>query len=385
MVFERFWHTRNRQAACPPVPPANPKELASEADKLMQAAGIRTCEASSSVQTAEMAGSIEGPLGLGSADFSAKVTNTNTSSIGCEQIAVITNKYREAKNNISCVLKSTKNVTRTSAVGVNSIIFKAKKDLSVTCPSLKISQNMKITLVSNFQLSSEETKSIENQTKAVAREVVKAAQESKNGLGATPQGSKFIMDTMKDINETNYSSDINEKLNEISTSVNARNQLEFISEEGSVRISGQDCEIKQDMVIDLIAASILDDKLTSMLSNLSERIEERDVELEQKAENAGADTLDDFGQLNPGKYEARKYLYIGIAAVAGLVVLVLIIFAVMKMKGSSTPKTRIFSPRQQLFSKEINPLVFIGVILFLVYYGSKKEGFEEERKVYSGF
>jgi hypothetical protein len=300
---------------------------------------------------------------------------------------VITNKYREAKNNISCVLKSTKNVTRTTATGINSIIFRAKKDLSITCPTLKISQTMKLTLVSNFQLSAEETKTIENQTKAVAREVIKAAQESNNGLAATPQGSKTIVDTIKDINETNYSSDINEKLNEITTSVNGKNQLEFISEEGSVRISGQDCEIKQDMVIDLIAASILDDKLTSMLSNLSERIEERDMELEQKAENAGADKLDDFGDVDAGENEANKYLYIAIAVVAGLAVLVGIIFAVMKMKGSSAPPSRIFSPRQQLFSKEINPYIFIGAILFLVYYGSKKEGFEEEvqRKTYSGF
>jgi hypothetical protein len=143
------------------------------------------------------------------------------------------------------------------------------------------------------------------------------------------------------------------------------------------------------MVLDLIAASILDDKLTSMLSNLSERVEERDMELEQKAENAGADTLDDLGDVEAGENEARKYLYIAIAAVAGLVVVSGIIFGIMKMKGSSAPPppSRIFSPRQQLFSREINPFIFIGVILFLVYYGSKKEGFEEEvqRKIYSGF
>jgi hypothetical protein len=383
MVYERYSYIR--QASCPPVPPASPEQLGSEADKLMEAAGIRTCEASSSVQTAEFQAKAKGPFV--SVSVGGKMTNTNTSSIGCEQVMVITNKYREAKNNISCVLKSTKNVTRTTATGINSIIFRAKKDLSITCPTLKISQTMKLTLVSNFQLSAEETKTIENQTKAVAREVIKAAQESNNGLAATPQGSKTIVDTIKDINETNYSSDINEKLNEITTSVNGKNQLEFISEEGSVRISGQDCEIKQDMVIDLIAASILDDKLTSMLSNLSERIEERDMELEQKAENAGADKLDDFGDVDAGENEANKYLYIAIAVVAGLAVLVGIIFAVMKMKGSSAPPSRIFSPRQQLFSKEINPYIFIGAILFLVYYGSKKEGFEEEvqRKTYSGF
>ncbi len=377
MVYERYSYS----ASCPPVPPANPEQIGSEADKLMEAAGIKTCETSSSVQTAEFQAKAKGPFV--SVSVGGKMTNTNTSSIGCEQVMVITNKYREAKNNISCVLKSTKNVIRTTATGINSIIFKAKKDLSITCPTLKISQTMKLTLVSNFQLSAEETKSIENQTKAVAREVVKAAQESKNGLAATPQGSKTIMDTIKDINETNYSSDINEKLNEITTSVNGKNQLEFISEEGSVRISGKDCEIKQDMVLDLIAASILDDKLTSMLSNLSERIDERDMQLEQRSENAGADKLDDFGDIEAGENEAKKYLYIAIAVVVGLVVVSGI---VMKMKGSSSapPASRIFSPRQQLFSKEINPYIFVGVILLLVYYGSKKEGFEEDRKIYSG-
>lgn len=384
MVFERFFHTRNRQASCPPPPPPNPQELASEASKLMQSAGIRACEQSSSVQTAEVQAKMK--VLFASASVGAKMTNTKTSAIGCEQVVTIANKYRESKNNISCMLKSTKNVTRTTATGVNSIIFKAGRDATIACPKLNISQGMKLTLVSNFKLSEQETKLIENETKSVAKEIIKAVQDTNTGLAATPQGSKFISDTVKDINETNYRADINETLNEITTSVTGKNELLF--EAGrDLRISGDECVIKQDMVIDLIAASVIDSTLSDMLTNLSERIDETQVELEQKSVSAGAEKLDDFGDVEANENEAKKYLYIAIAVVIGLIVVSGIIFGVMKMKGSSAPSSsvrRIFSPRQQLFSREINPFIFIGVILFLVYYGSKKESFKEE-DIYSGF
>lgn len=383
MVYERYSYN----ASCPPLPAPNPTELASEAAKLMTSAGIRSCEQSSSVQTAEFQAKLEGPLGLGSASAGGKITNTNTSSIGCEQVMSITNKYREAKNNVSCMLKSTKNVTRTTATGVNSIIFKAGRDAIISCPRLNITQGMKLTLISNFKLSEQETKLIENETKSVAKEIIKAVQDTNTGLAATPQGSKFISDTIKDINETNYRADINETLNEITTSVTGKNELLF--EAGrDLKITGDDCVIKQDMVIDLIAASVVESTLSDMLKTLSERIEETQTDLEQKSEAAGADKLDDFGDIEAGKNEARKYLYIGVAVVIGLVVVSGVIFGIMKMKGSSSaPPSRIFSPRQQLFSKEINPYIFIGVILFLVYYGSKKEGFEKEKKldIYDGF
>jgi hypothetical protein len=381
MVFEKFFYN----ASCPPVPPSNPTELASEAGKLMASAGIRSCEQSSSVQTAEVQAKMK--ILFASASVGAKMTNTKTSSIGCEQVVSITNKYRESKNNVSCMLKSTKNVTRTSASGVNSIIFKAGRDAIISCPKLKIDQKMKITLISNFNLSQAELSVIEKNSKDVAKEVIKAVQDSKNGLGATPQGGKFLMDSTKDINETNYSANISETLNEITTSVTGKNELLF--EAGrDLRISGDDCQISQDMVIDLIAASVIDSTISDMLSNISERIEEKDTELQQKSEAAGADKLDDFGDVEAGENEARKYLYIAIAVVGAIILIGGIIYFVVSKKSSppaSYLKGRSFSPSYSPKQTIDNRVLGVFLILALLYFSSKKEGFKTEDEVYSGF
>jgi hypothetical protein len=381
MVFEKFFYN----ASCPPVPPANPEQLASEAAKLMQSAGIRSCEQSSSVQTAEVQAKMK--ILFASASVGAKMTNTNTSSIGCEQVVSITNKYRESKNNVSCMLKSTKNVTRTSASGVNSIVFKAGRDAIITCPKLKIDQKMKITLISNFNLSQAELSVIEKNSKDVAKEVIKAVQDSNTGLGATPQGSKFLMDSVKDINETNYSANISETLNEITTSVTGKNELLF--EAGrDLRISGDDCQISQDMVIDLIAASVIDSTISDMLSNISERIEEKDTELQQKAVSKGAEEVSKFSDIEAGENEARKYLYIAIAVVGAIILIGGIIYFIVSKKSSPPPsylKGRSFSPSYSPKQTIDNKVLVVFLILALLYFSSKKEGFKTEDEVYSGF
>ena len=211
MVLERFRYLF-QDASCPPPPPANKEQLKTEGTALMQAAGIKTCETSQSSFTAQANASVDMPLGLGGADFSMSTTSNKSSSIGCEQIAVITDKYRKTVNSTTCLLKKTKNVVRNTIAGINSVVFDAGRDLDVNCAGeegLSIKQKMVLEMVSQINLSQTELAQIETACKDVVKTIAENAMNSDNGLGATPQGQKMIKDTLTDILHYYYHESLN--------------------------------------------------------------------------------------------------------------------------------------------------------------------------------
>ncbi len=384
MVLERFWHLFE-DTSCPPPPPPTREQLKTEGAALMQAAGVRTCETSQSSFTAEAHGSISVPFA--GADFGMSMTSNNSSSIGCEQIAVITDKYRKTVNSATCLLKKTKNVVRNTITGINSVVFEAGRDLDVNCSGeegLSIKQKMSLDMISQINLSQAELTQIETACKDVVKTIADTAMSSNNGLGATPQGQKMIKDTLTDIEQNDYKSSISETLNETVTKMAGSNTV-LLKAGRDLKITGSRCVFEQDMLIKMIAASTIDSTISDMMKNLSDTISDTSVSTKTTAENRGADDLAKAVRTEtPDRSLISPTTAIIIGAVVVLVVIIGGFFAMRK--SPSSPPSRIFSPRQQLFSKDINPLVFIGVILFLIYYGSKKEGFKEEKdlSIYEG-
>jgi hypothetical protein len=384
MVYERYSYLFRDETSCPPPPPPTREQLKTEGAALMQAAGVTTCETSQSSFTAEAHGSVDIPFA--GADFGMSMTSNNSSSIGCEQIAVITDKYRKTVNSATCLLKKTKNVVRNTITGINSVVFKAGRDLDVNCSGqegLSIKQKMSLDMISQINLSQAELTQIETACKDVVKTIAETAMNSDNGLGATPQGQKMIKDTLTDIEQNDYKSSISETLNETVTQMAGSNTV-LLEAGRDLKITGSRCVFEQDMLIKMIAASTIDSTISDMMKNMSDTLNDTSVKTEAKSAASGAEDLA-AAVKTPSK--DRSLISPTTAIIIGAAVLLGVIFAVMKMKGSSPPPpSRIFSPRQQLFSKEINPYIFIGVILFLVYYGSKKEGFEEEKdlSIYDG-
>jgi hypothetical protein len=276
-------------ASCPAIPPQNPSQVNDNTAKLMEVAGIQACRTTQASTSGGASGTVS--TILGGASVEAHFQTSDTSSIGCEQISVASNTYKQAVNNISCMLNQSSNVVHTNITGINSIIFEAGGDLTVECNPLTIKQNMVLKMISSINLSDKELSQVSNQCKAVVNSIVDAVQKSDVGFGATPQGAKAISDTQTDLSNNTSNNKIKQAITDIQTSMVGKNIISMKSG-GNLLIKGSNCDLSQNMVIDMIASNILDNVVTNSVSNLTDTINTTKVSTVQESKAAGVDSLD---------------------------------------------------------------------------------------------
>jgi hypothetical protein len=357
--------------SCPPVPPIPAAKVGSESAKLMQAAGITTCSTSNT--TAQMEAQISSGFGPSAG---AKASFSDSATIGCEQIAVIAEKYNKTVQNVACMLNSSANVVKQPMSGINSITFDAGRDLMVDCNPLKINQKMVLKMISNINLSEKELNQVDSAIKDVVKSVTDVVSESKNGLGATPQGSKMIKDAITDINNIDTKQQIKQSIKDIELSMAGKNVLAFRAGRDLI-IQGKDCEIKQDMLIEMVASTIVNDSLSNSLSSLSEAIVENDTKSVAKSENVGAEAL-------ALKLPEQN-------AFMGMIIIVVAIIAFVMVGGKVVggPLSLLTDPKKLIMV--LISVAIVGTILYFLFFNKKKEGFRRrtedkvEKKQFSGF
>lgn len=316
---------------CPPVPNLPKEQIGSESAKILQAMGARSCKTDGSIFQAEIQAQVS--TILADASFGAKTSLANTSAIGCEQIAAITNKYNKAVQNVACLLNTSTNVTKTTVSGVQNINFDATGgDLDINCPAgFNINQKMVLKMVNKINLNDQEVAQIANECNDVIKTAVDAAQSSTSGLGATPQGSKAISDTLANINNISQTNKIKETIKEIVTKMDGKQDVSFKAR--NIRLSGKNCNINQDMLIEMIAEQIVADTVTTGLSNISKTVVETETKLAQTAKNTGAE---DLALKLPGLGSgAGRYIVIGVVL---LVLVGGILFIVNKRSAQALDK-----------------------------------------------
>ena len=342
MSYEQFnfFHRRRIETSkCPPVPDLPPEQVGSESGKILQAMGARSCKTDGSVFQAEVQAKANALVV--STSVGAKTSLAKTSAIGCEQIAAITNKYNKAVQNVACIINSSHNVTSTDVKGVQSVVFSATPilgdpnsgNLEIDCPEgFNIDQNMVLKMVSKVNLSDDEIAQITSECNDVIKTAVDAVQNSTSGIAATPQGSKAISDTLANINTVDQKNQVKETIKEINTSMSGSQIVSMTGK--NVRISGKGCEIKQTMLIDLIAEQIVRDTVTTGLTTINKSVMETETKMSQTAKNLGAEELG-LKLDNPGAISKWAYIIIGVV----LLVLVLgVVFVVNKRSGQLVDK-----------------------------------------------
>lgn len=332
MFREPFYHYIEA-SKCPPVPDLPKEQIGSESAKILQALGARSCKTDGSVFQAEIQAQVSSFVA--DASFGAKTSLAKTAAIGCEQIAAITNKYNKAVQNVACLLNTSTNVTKTDVSGVQNINFEANAnngDLNINCPDgFNINQKMVLKMVSKINLNDQEVAQIANECNDVIKTAVDAAQSSTSGIGATPQGSKAISDTLANINNISQTNKIKETIKEITTSMIGKQTVSFKAK--NINISGKNCNISQNMLIEMISEQIVADTVATGLSNLSKAVVETETKLAQKAENKGAEEL---GLKLPGLPPGMgRYIVIGVIL---LVLVGGVLFIVNKRSGQALDK-----------------------------------------------
>jgi hypothetical protein len=324
-IRSRFNRYEIESAKCPEVPTLPLAQVQTEANKILSAAGAQSCQTDASIQQFEA--QMRASVGFASTAAGVKASNSNTSTIGCDQLTVIANKYNKTVQNVACMLKTSKNVTRTTASGINNIIWESTNgDIDVECGEggLNFSQKMNLQIISKVSLSSQELTQIANEVNDVVKTVAEAVQDSKSGIGATPQGQKAISDTLTNINTIDQKNKIDETIKELVTSISGANTV-TIRAKGNIKIRGNQCRIDQDMVLNMIADQVVNDAVSTSLSALSKTVSESESRVSQKGEALGAESL----ALKLADTTVDSLLILGIV---GIIVLGVVVFLMTKFK-----------------------------------------------------
>ena len=291
------------EANCP-SPSPNPSDVANNIASTLDAAGIQACstDQASTQFSAQMQGSI---MGMMQGNASVQASTNKTSTVGCEQVSAISNAYKQTVNNITCTIKNNTNSIENAQNAVNAILIDAGKDIYIDCSGctnpttcadskdgggLSFNQSINMKMVSSIQLSTNDVKSIANNTSAVCQGIAKVAMDSTNGLGATPQGQKSIQTATNTISQQNFNEAVTNAVNNIKVSQNADNTI-TIKAGGSIRIVGKQCTFNQDTVLDIVANAIISDVVQTTMQNVATAINTNDNEASQRAVNKGAEEL----------------------------------------------------------------------------------------------
>lgn len=287
---------------CPP-PVQTPQDVANNIADTLQAAGIRACstDQNSTQFSAQMQGSL---MGMMQGNASLQASTNKTATLGCEQVSAISNAYKQTVNNITCTIKNNTNNITNSQNAVNAINIRAGGNILINCASctdpatcasstgggLNFKQRINMKMMSTIQLSESDITSIANNTSAVCQGITKVAQESTNGLGATPQGSKAIKTATDTITQQNFNESVKNAVNNINVSQNGDNSI-TIQAGGNITILGKQCTFDQDTVLEIIANAIISNVVQSTMQNIATAINTQDDSSEAKAANTGAEAL----------------------------------------------------------------------------------------------
>ena len=264
-----------------------PSELEAASAQLLKAMGTKGCDnTNSSIQGSTSAqATVSAPFVNAGASVTASYVDNFTHSIGCEQLTVAAKSFAKATKNISCMLMKTESTSDVKVSFVNDIAFLSEGDLVMT--DVTIDQSIDIRLVYLSNMSSAMKQEIANNVKAVATQALEAIQESKTGVGATPQGAKAISDEKIDVNDANISKTVENAIQKANFTVTGGNKLVF----DKTDITFKNVKIKQSTVADIAATIIMGSAIGSLLSGTNSVITEQTDKIVQKAENLGVDTL----------------------------------------------------------------------------------------------
>jgi hypothetical protein len=268
------------------------EDLAESAQGILKAAGAQACNNNSRATqaSASLEFQAEAGFGLASMGGSANVSfaDSASSSIGCDQIGVLSQQFASATKKIACFMNEDRTSKSTIVNNINRITFKSGGKLTIK-GNVDINQNIEMKLVDLATLSTNVKQQISNEVYATAMQTADAIQTSKSGFGATPQGSKSISDLKTKITDENVTNIVNQTIRDLSITVNNKNEVIFESKDDLTLL--KDFTVSQNLIVDITATAILTNSVDNVLKSFTQNASTQTAKMTQVAENLGAESL----------------------------------------------------------------------------------------------
>lgn len=276
---------------CPEKEPLSVNEKAAKSAEMAQAMGVQAC----SRQERGIDSSVEAEIDawVASAKASANFSFTDSASIGCEQISIIANEMNQATDTVSCILSNSSASSELTVNAQNAIRIEANgegSEIKIDCgeQGLNINQSINIKIIKLDELSEDEQNDIATAVDTAVQQSAKGVQDSLQGRLAMPPSQKQILEQCTKIQNSSYKIQAKENIKKISLNVNAKNDITIIANGGAkIFISGKQCNFNQNIMLDIVAQSIVQNTLKTAFSDTFRTAATMDAETKQKGEVKG--------------------------------------------------------------------------------------------------
>jgi hypothetical protein len=276
--------------SCNNLPPPTKEQTTNAAAQIATALGTTACATSSDITQFSMGGTayVNTPIADAGIGFQQSYSDSLTNTIGCEQIAIASNEFAASAKKISCfITKDSSNVTVDTKT-VNTIIFEAGRDFIIE-DEMKLTQKAQVKVVSLTKLDQSTKNAMTNEVKTAALNIIDQIQDSKSGMGATPQGSKAVSQARTNVEQIDFSNVTNETIKNININTDTQNTIKIKA--GRDILFKSKFEANQELLADVAAQVFLSNAVSAALESFTSTTSETRAQLKQKAENLGADTL----------------------------------------------------------------------------------------------
>jgi len=249
-------------------------ELEDAASTILDTLGADTCEYSQSADSGDIfdSGSVSTKVKSWVASGELKVqgpryiegATSNTTSIGCENIAVAAQSFIQTQKAITEVLACSCTLLDTSIITNNTISINAENS-TIDCGYFEISQNTTLNVVVANQQTQETTAKIKEMTENSLNTIMDTLIDSRTELGATPSANKSVQSVTDTIQSESFASTINKNITAMYTAIN-------VGQTVSINLSntvwrGDRCTITQNILLDLVVTNMLSNTLTNLLES----------------------------------------------------------------------------------------------------------------------
>ena len=320
--------------SCPSLPPQmDPISTAPAINSMGKALGVTACTTQDNKYNSNSRSS-----GLFSSS-SSSVNIDNKSTIGCEPIAILSQTYQNAQNNISCIINNAQSTMSVKSVAVNSIIIDGS---GLNCGIININQKSAIDIKTSLTFTNEDKVNITNQVMNVANaasniveNIITTTPQIPDSTGPLGAGGKAASNIQTLISTTNFKQHVNNAITKMDIGTQVGNNLVFKNS----TLTASVCNIDQYIQVNIIASSILANSLKIDGADLFDKTKAAITTIKANADPNAAPT--------PTQKSSNLYYILIPLAVLFLIILIVVLIKYLRSRQTTkaaAPTTKTAAP-----------------------------------------
>jgi hypothetical protein len=198
-----------------------------------------------------------------------KSTYAHKATNGCSAISALLQTYNNTVSKVQCMIKESTVNESLSSSSVNSVLFKAGKDINIDCPDFTITQTIGSKIINITKIDektlSDITDSVQNSVNSFTDQLKNMYEGNSSNYGPDGQGTEAINNIFSSKVQNTIRNQVAKTVAGLSHKFTNENEV-TIEAGGSIFIDADHCMIDQDILSYIYAGSIVSDVFKEVFS-----------------------------------------------------------------------------------------------------------------------